>query len=151
MVQAPIMNSKPAVLHLRKVTDDALRRLVNLGGQVLSLVVTDVIRSLYPNISFSHSSKLRDCLKCDVTLANIAALYWLPQRLLFPISQVEEVRRSLHARAEVFKAYVGGLDKELAKNTTTYAMNTSSGSVNFVSAATSHRVDSNDADLTRRY
>ena len=55
MIQAPIMNSKLAIFHLRKVTD-ALRRLVNLGDKVFGLVVTDLIRAHFPNLRVGPSS-----------------------------------------------------------------------------------------------
>ncbi|KAH9970967.1 ribonuclease III domain-containing protein [Lactifluus volemus] len=84
-------------------------QLVSLGGQVFGLVVTDLIRALFPNLTVGPSSKLRDRLKCLATLANIAVLYGLPQHLLV---QTDEVRRSPRAQAGVFMAYVGGLYRE---------------------------------------
>ncbi|KAI0246932.1 ribonuclease III domain-containing protein [Lactifluus subvellereus] len=86
--------------------------LINLGDQVFGLVVTDLIRDLFPYLCVGPSSKLRDRLKYHVKLANIAVLYGLPQRLLVQTAQADEVRRSPHAQAEVFKAYVGGLYRE---------------------------------------
>ncbi|KAH9960550.1 hypothetical protein BGW80DRAFT_1362718 [Lactifluus volemus] len=77
MTQVPIMNSK----------------LVNLGDQVFGLIVTDLIRALFPNLCVGPSSVI---------------LYGLPQRLLVQTSQIDEVRRSPHAQG----AYVGGLYKE---------------------------------------
>jgi dsRNA-specific ribonuclease len=49
------MNSKLAILRLPEVTK-AFGRLVNLGDQVFSLVITDLIRDLFPNLCVGPSS-----------------------------------------------------------------------------------------------
>jgi len=87
-------------------------QLVNLGDQVFGLVVTDLIRDSFPYLSVGPSSKMRDRLKYHGTLAKTAVLYGLHERLLVQAAQAVEVKRSVHAQAEVFKAYVGGLYRE---------------------------------------
>jgi len=87
-------------------------QLVNLGDQVFGLVVTNLIRDSFPHLCVGPSSKVRDRLKFHGTLAKTAVLYNLHERLLVQPAQANEVRRSAHAQAEVFKAYVGGLYRE---------------------------------------
>ncbi|KAH9959997.1 ribonuclease III domain-containing protein [Russula dissimulans] len=106
-------------------------QLVNLGDQVFGLVVTNLIRDSFPYLSVGPSSKVRDRLKYHGTLAKTAVLYGLHERLLVQAAQANEVKRSVHAQAEVFKveliplqrvdevslktfaqAYVGGLYRE---------------------------------------
>ncbi|KAI9447224.1 ribonuclease III domain-containing protein [Lactarius psammicola] len=87
-------------------------QLVHIGDPVFSLVVTDLIRDLFPNLSVGPSSKVRDRLKHTATLARVAVLYRLHERLLVQIAQANEVKASPNAQAEVFKAYVGGLYRE---------------------------------------
>jgi len=87
-------------------------QLINLGDQVYSLVVTDLIRDAYPHLCVGPSSKVRDRLKYHETLAKTAVSYKLHNRLLVQPAQADEVRRSLHAQADVFKAYIGGLYRE---------------------------------------
>jgi len=45
-------------------------------------------------------------------LTSSAVRYGLHERLLVQTAQADEVKRSAHAQAEVFKAYVGGLYRE---------------------------------------
>jgi len=87
-------------------------QLVNLGDQVFGLVVTNLIRDSFPYLSVGPSSKVRDRLKYHGTLAKTAVLYGLHERLRIQAAQANEVKRSVHAQAEVFKAYVGGLYRE---------------------------------------
>jgi len=87
-------------------------QLVNLGDQVFGLVVTDLIRDSFPYLCVGPSSKVRDRLKFHGTLAKTAVRYGLHERLLVQTAQADEVKRSAHAQAEVFKAYVGGLYRE---------------------------------------
>ncbi|KAI9509544.1 ribonuclease III domain-containing protein [Russula earlei] len=87
-------------------------QLVNLGDQVFGLVLTDLIRDSFPHLSVGPSSKVRDRLKYHGTLAKAAVLYGLHERLLVQAAQADEVKKSVHAQAEVFKAYVGGVYKE---------------------------------------
>jgi len=86
--------------------------LVHIGDPVFSLVVTDLIRDLFPHLSVGPSSKVRDRLKHTATLARVAVLYRLHERLHVQTAQVSEVKASQNAQAEVFKAYVGGLYRE---------------------------------------
>ncbi|KAI9431500.1 ribonuclease III domain-containing protein [Lactarius indigo] len=87
-------------------------QLVHIGDPVFSLVVTDLIRDLFPNLSVGPSSKVRDRLKQTATLARVAVLYRLHDHLLVQAAQANEVKASQNAQAEVFKAYVGGLYRE---------------------------------------
>jgi ribonuclease-3 len=87
-------------------------QLVHIGDPVFSLVVTDLIRDLFPHLSVGPSSKVRDRLKHTATLARVAVLYRLHERLQVQTAQANEVRASQNAQAEVFKAYVGGLYRE---------------------------------------
>jgi len=87
-------------------------QLVHIGDPVFSLVVTDLIRDLFPHLSVGPSSKVRDRLKHTATLARVAVLYRLHERLQVQNAQANEVRASQNAQAEVFKAYVGGLYRE---------------------------------------
>jgi len=87
-------------------------KLINIGDQVYSLVVTDLIREAFPNLCVGPSSKLRDRLKYHGKLAKTAVRYGLHEHLRVQAAQADEVKRSVHAQAEVFKAYVGGLYKE---------------------------------------
>jgi len=87
-------------------------QLVHIGDPVFSLVVTDLIRDLFPHLSVGPSSKVRDCLKRTATLARVAVLYRLHERLQVQTAQANEVKASQNAQAEVFKAYVGGLYRE---------------------------------------
>ncbi|KAH9980756.1 ribonuclease III domain-containing protein [Russula compacta] len=87
-------------------------QLINLGDQVFGLVVTDLIRDSFPHLCVGPSSKVRDRLKYQGTLAKTAVLYGLHERLLVPTAQADEVKRSVQQQAEVFKAYVGGLYRE---------------------------------------
>ncbi|KAH8994250.1 hypothetical protein EDB92DRAFT_1944133 [Lactarius akahatsu] len=96
----------------RHSPDSGLRgRLVHIGDPVFSLVVTDLIRDLFPNLSVGPFL-LRDRLKHTATLARVAVLYRLHDRLLVQTAQANEVKGSQNAQAEVFKAYVGGLYRE---------------------------------------
>jgi len=74
--------------------------------------VTDLIREAFPNLCVGPSSKLRDRLKYHGKLAKTAVRYGLHEHLRVQAAQADEVKRSVHAQAEVFKAYVGGLYKE---------------------------------------
>ncbi|KAF8469289.1 ribonuclease III domain-containing protein [Russula ochroleuca] len=86
--------------------------LINIGDQVFSLVVTDLIQDSFPNLCVGPSSKVRDRLKFHGKLAKTAVQYGLHERLRVQAAQADEVKRSVHAQAEVFKAYVGGLYRE---------------------------------------
>ncbi|KAF8492173.1 ribonuclease III domain-containing protein [Russula emetica] len=87
-------------------------QLINIGDQVFGLVVTDLIRDAFPNLCVGPSSKVRDSLKYHGRLAKTAVRYGLHERLRVQAAQAVEVKRSVHAQAEVFKAYVGGLYRE---------------------------------------
>lgn len=87
-------------------------QLINLGDQVYSLVVTDLIRDAFPYLSVGPSSKVRDRLKYHGNLAKTAVRYGLHEYLRVQAAQANEVKRSVHAQAEVFKAYVGGLYRD---------------------------------------
>ncbi|KAN0134762.1 hypothetical protein V8E53_007547 [Lactarius tabidus] len=107
-------------------------QLVHIGDPVFSLVVTDLIRDLFPHLSVVPSSKVRDRLKHTSTLARVAVLYRLHERLQVPSAQANVIKASQNAQAEVFKvslsllllfdtgveknyyaqAYVGGLYRE---------------------------------------
>jgi len=87
-------------------------QLINIGDQVFGLVVTDLIRDSFPNLCVGPSSKVRDRLKYHVKLAKTSVQYGLHERLRVQAAQADEVKRSVHAQAEVFKAYVGGLYRE---------------------------------------
>jgi len=87
-------------------------QLINIGDQVFGLVVTDLIRDVFPNLCVGPSSKVRDRLKYHGKLAITAVRYGLHERLRIQAAQANEVKRSVHAQAEVFKAYVGGLYRE---------------------------------------
>ncbi|KAF8258110.1 ribonuclease III domain-containing protein [Lactarius quietus] len=87
-------------------------QLVQIGDPVFSLVVTDLIRDLFPHLSIGPSNKIRDRLKHTATLARVAVLYRLHERLQVQTAQANEVKASQSAQAEVFKAYVGGLYRE---------------------------------------
>ncbi|KAI0294036.1 ribonuclease III domain-containing protein [Multifurca ochricompacta] len=84
----------------------------HIGDQVVSLAVTDLIQDLYPNLHVGPCSKLRDRLKHGGTLAEIAAMYGLPEYLDLPAAQARHLRTSQSVKVDVFKAYVGGLYRE---------------------------------------
>ncbi|KAH8989899.1 hypothetical protein EDB86DRAFT_3080665 [Lactarius hatsudake] len=73
-------------------------QLVHIGDPVFSLVVTDLIRDLFPNLSVGPSSKVRDRLKHTATLARVAVLYRLHDRLLVQTAQASEVKGSQNAQ-----------------------------------------------------
>jgi len=87
-------------------------QLINIGDQVFGLVVTDLIREVFPNLCVGPSSKVRDRLKYHGKLAKTAVWYGLHEGLRVQAAQANEVKRSVHAQAEVFKAYVGGLYRD---------------------------------------
>ncbi|KAI0285697.1 ribonuclease III domain-containing protein [Russula brevipes] len=86
--------------------------LAHIGDQVFGLAVTDLIQALYPYLLVGPASKVRDHVKCKLTLAEICVSYGLHERLHLPERQSTSLKASRNVRANVFKAYVGGVYRE---------------------------------------
>ncbi|KAF9267095.1 ribonuclease III [Marasmius fiardii PR-910] len=92
--------------------DDASRdneTFEHLGDSVLSMVVTELLLEMYPELRIGPSTKIRALIVNNTTLADISMRYQLPNWLrLHPATEVA-LRACVHIQADVFEAFVGGL------------------------------------------
>ncbi|OCH96019.1 ribonuclease III [Obba rivulosa] len=84
-------------------------KLEHLGDSVLSLVVTGLLRHVYPCIRVGASAKIRALIVGNPTLASISVKYRLPDRLRMHPAQTMTLRASANIQADLMEAYVGGL------------------------------------------
>jgi len=84
-------------------------RFEHLGDAVLQLAVTQLLQDYYPCLRVGPATKIRSLAVGNGTLADIAMKYNLHQRLLLHHAQAITLKNSVHIRADVFEAYVGGL------------------------------------------
>jgi len=84
-------------------------RLEHLGDAVLQLAVTQLLQESYPCLRVGPATKIRSLAVGNGTLADIAVKYNLHQKLLLHHAQAITLKNSVHIRADVFEAYVGGL------------------------------------------
>ncbi|OBZ70502.1 Ribonuclease 3 [Grifola frondosa] len=83
--------------------------LEHLGDSVLSLVVTGLMRDIFPNLRVGPSTKIRALVVGNPTLASISVQYRLPERLRMHPAQAITLRASTNIQADLFESYVGGL------------------------------------------
>jgi len=83
--------------------------LEHLGDSVLSLVITTLLRGVYPYLRVGSSTKIRALLVGNSTLASISLMYKLPERLITHPAQTITLRASTHIQADLFESYVGGV------------------------------------------
>jgi len=83
--------------------------LEHLGDSVLGLIVTDLLRELYPYLRVGAFAKIRALVVGNTNLASISLHYRLPDRLRMHPAQVIPLKASMHIQADIFEAYVGGL------------------------------------------
>jgi len=83
--------------------------LEHLGDSVLSLVVTGLLREVYPYLRVGPSTKIRALLVGNLNLALISVMYKLPDHLITHPAQAITLRASPNIQADLFEAYVGGL------------------------------------------
>ncbi|CCL98251.1 uncharacterized protein FIBRA_00245 [Fibroporia radiculosa] len=83
--------------------------LEHLGDAVLSLVVTGLIREIYPYLRVGSSTKIRALVVGNPTLASISVMYRLPDNLRMHPAQAITLRASTNIQADLFEAFVGGL------------------------------------------
>ncbi|KAI0938149.1 hypothetical protein AcV7_003424 [Taiwanofungus camphoratus] len=86
-----------------------LTRLEHLGDSVLSLVVTGLVREVFPYLRVGPSTKIRALVVGNPTLASISVKYRLPERLRMHPAQAITLRASINIQADLFEAFVGGL------------------------------------------
>ncbi|KAJ3755256.1 ribonuclease III [Lentinula raphanica] len=91
-------------------------KLEHLGDSVLSLVVTNLLNEMFPNVRVGPSTELKDGSKKmralvvnNATLANIAVRYNLPNDLRVHHAQAVALKASPNVQADLFESYVGGL------------------------------------------
>ncbi|EMD40524.1 hypothetical protein CERSUDRAFT_130444 [Gelatoporia subvermispora B] len=84
-------------------------KLEHLGDSVLNLVVTGLLRQVYPCIRVGASAKIRALVVGNHTLASISVLYRLPDGLRMHPAQTMTLRASANIQADLMEAYVGGL------------------------------------------
>ncbi|RDX53832.1 ribonuclease III [Lentinus brumalis] len=89
--------------------------LEHLGDTVLSLVVTSLVRELFPCLRVGPSTKIRALVVGNPTLAWISVQYRLPERLRMHPAQAITLRASTNIQADLFESFVGGayLDRGL--------------------------------------
>ncbi|KAI0938150.1 hypothetical protein AcV7_003424 [Taiwanofungus camphoratus] len=83
--------------------------LEHLGDSVLSLVVTGLVREVFPYLRVGPSTKIRALVVGNPTLASISVKYRLPERLRMHPAQAITLRASINIQADLFEAFVGGL------------------------------------------
>ncbi|KAL6309804.1 ribonuclease III domain-containing protein [Sparassis latifolia] len=83
--------------------------LEHLGDTVLSLVVINLMREVFPYLRVGPSTKIRALVVGNPTLASISVKYRLPVHLRMHPAQAITLRASLHIQADLFEAFVGGL------------------------------------------
>lgn len=80
-----------------------------LGDAVLSLVVTGLMREVYPYVRVGPSTKIRALVVGNPTLASISVKYRLPENLRMHPAQAITLRASTNIQADLFEAFVGGV------------------------------------------
>ncbi|KAI9000761.1 ribonuclease III domain-containing protein [Trametes punicea] len=83
--------------------------LEHLGDTVLNLVVTGLLREIYPCLRVGPSTKIRALVVGNPTLAWISVQYRLPERLRMHPAQAITLRASANIQADLFESFVGGL------------------------------------------
>ncbi|KAH9855085.1 ribonuclease III [Lenzites betulinus] len=83
--------------------------LEHLGDSVLSLVVTGLLRDVYPCLRVGPSTKIRALVVGNPTLAWISVQYRLPERLRMHPAQAITLQASANIQADLFESFVGGL------------------------------------------
>ncbi|KAI0375916.1 ribonuclease III [Pilatotrama ljubarskyi] len=83
--------------------------LEHLGDTVLSLIVTGLLRDVYPCLRVGPSTKIRALVVGNPTLAWISVQYRLPERLRMHPAQAITLRASANIQADLFESFVGGL------------------------------------------
>ncbi|KAI0677285.1 ribonuclease III [Trametes maxima] len=83
--------------------------LEHLGDTVLSLIVTGLLREVYPCLRVGPSTKIRALVVGNPTLAWISVQYRLPERLRMHPAQAITLRASANIQADLFESFVGGL------------------------------------------
>ncbi|KAI0638442.1 ribonuclease III [Trametes polyzona] len=83
--------------------------LEHLGDTVLSLVVTGLLRDVYPCLRVGPSTKIRALVVGNPTLAWISVQYRLPERLRMHPAQAITLQASANIQADLFESFVGGL------------------------------------------
>ncbi|KAI0331275.1 ribonuclease III [Cubamyces sp. BRFM 1775] len=83
--------------------------LEHLGDTVLSLVVTGLLREVYPCLRVGPSTKIRALVVGNPTLAWISLQYRLPERLRMHPAQAITLQASANIQADLFESFVGGL------------------------------------------
>ncbi|KAI0776193.1 ribonuclease III [Trametes elegans] len=83
--------------------------LEHLGDTVLSLVVTGLLRDVYPCLRVGPSTKIRALIVGNPTLAWISVQYSLPERMRMHPAQAITLRASANIQADLFESFVGGL------------------------------------------
>ncbi|KAI0353098.1 ribonuclease III [Trametes cingulata] len=83
--------------------------LEHLGDTVLSLVVTGLLRDVYPCLRVGPSTKIRALVVGNPTLAWISVQYRLPERLRMHPAQAITLCASANIQADLFESFVGGL------------------------------------------
>ncbi|KAJ3719426.1 ribonuclease III domain-containing protein [Lentinula raphanica] len=84
-------------------------KLEHLGDSVLSLVVTNLLNEMFPNVRVGPSTKMRALVVNNATLANIAVRYNLMNDLRVHHAQAVALKASPNVQADLFESYVGGL------------------------------------------
>ncbi|EIN10970.1 ribonuclease III [Punctularia strigosozonata HHB-11173 SS5] len=83
--------------------------LEHLGDTVLNLVVTQMLREMYPCLRVGPATKLRALLVGNATLASLTMQYRIQDRLILHPAQAITLRASPKIQADVFESYVGAL------------------------------------------
>ncbi|KAI0751056.1 ribonuclease III domain-containing protein [Daedaleopsis nitida] len=83
--------------------------LEHLGDTVLSLVVTGLMRDVFPCLRVGPSTKIRALVVGNPTLAMISVQYRLPERLRMHPAQAITLRASTNIQADLFESFVGGV------------------------------------------
>ncbi|KDQ64198.1 hypothetical protein JAAARDRAFT_27824 [Jaapia argillacea MUCL 33604] len=79
------------------------------GDSVLTLIVTDLLREMFPHLRVGPSTKIRGLVVGNTTLASISLQYRLPTRLRIHPAQAITLRASKNIQADLFESYIGGL------------------------------------------
>ncbi|TBU47257.1 ribonuclease III [Dichomitus squalens] len=83
--------------------------LEHLGDTVLNLVVTGLLREVYPCLRVGPSTKIRALIVGNPTLASISVQYRLPERLRMHPAQAITLQASTNIQADLFESFVGGV------------------------------------------
>ncbi|KAI1796132.1 ribonuclease III [Ganoderma leucocontextum] len=83
--------------------------LEHLGDTVLNLVVTGLLRDVFPCLRVGPSTKMRALVVGNPTLASVSVQYRLPERLRMHPAQAITLQASTNIQADLFESFVGGV------------------------------------------